>query len=465
MLKKIYNSSFNFFHNSKESGGIILNLFFTLIDKGLVFISIPIFTKLLNPSEYGILQTFISASLMLSIIVGLSFHTSIRLGYYDFKNNYSSFLDSVYKSLFVINIFFVFVILLLTIIFKVDFLKLSSILVLNSVLLSIINCKSNEYLVGKNYLYKNLLSFIPNFLAIIFSVIFISFLDDERFYGRILPILFFNLIFGSIIFLKSINFNTKINFNYIKYAFNTSIPIIFHGLSITVLFVSDRIFLISMTSSFETGLYSLAYSLSLIPFAFASSVESVWIPWFNENMLKSNFKSILDKFHFFMAAISVLCILMILFGKEIISIVSSDDYLESHVYLSLLVFTTLVMIMNTFLVNLLYYYKLTKKIGFSTVVSAFLNLFLNYFFILNFGAIGAVYSSCFCFIILTLLNYRNSIKINNELFRFSDYITYFVIVLMIYLLSLNFNITILFKLVFLILTSFVLFYYSKFKHS
>ena len=463
MLKKINNKTSKFFNYRRESGGIVLNLFFTLIDKGLVFVSIPIFTRLLNPSEYGILQTFISASLMLSIIVGLSFHTSIRLGYYDFKNNFSSFLDTIYKSLFIINIFFVLIVLILTSIFKSNLFTLSTILVLNSVFLSVINCKSNEFLVSKDYLNKNLLSFVPNFLAIVSSIILISFLDDEKYYGRILPILFFNLILSSFIFLKSINFDKKINYDYLKYAFNTSIPIIFHGLSITVLFVSDRIFLINMTSSFETGLYSLAYSLSLIPFAFASAIESVWIPWFNEKMQKSSFKSINGKFHIFMATVSVMCILMILYGKEIIYIVSSDEYSGSHVYLSLLIFTTLTMILNSFLVNLLYYLKLTKKIGFSTVVSACLNLILNYVLIRNFGAIGAVYSTCFCFIVLTLLNYRNSIKVNYKLFNFKDYIYYFLLVFSIYLVSVNCDVSILLNFIFLIISSFSLFYYTKFK--
>lgn len=55
-----------------------------LFNKALAFFTIPIFTRLLTTSEYGIAQTYLSWVSILTLIVGLSLGNSIRTAYVDF---------------------------------------------------------------------------------------------------------------------------------------------------------------------------------------------------------------------------------------------------------------------------------------------------------------------------------------------------------------------------------------------
>ena len=66
------------------------------LNKGIVFFTIPIFTRLMTPDQFGLYSIYMTYELILVAIIGLSTHTSIRNGFYDFKND---FIKLIYESL------------------------------------------------------------------------------------------------------------------------------------------------------------------------------------------------------------------------------------------------------------------------------------------------------------------------------------------------------------------------------
>ena len=53
--------------------------------KGIIFLSIPIFTRLLSPSDYGIVSLYTTWVDIFTVLIGLNLNTSITRGNYDFK--------------------------------------------------------------------------------------------------------------------------------------------------------------------------------------------------------------------------------------------------------------------------------------------------------------------------------------------------------------------------------------------
>ena len=49
-----------------------------ILVKGLTFISIPIFARLLSVADYGLYNTFGSYVTIMTFVVGLTLHTSVR---------------------------------------------------------------------------------------------------------------------------------------------------------------------------------------------------------------------------------------------------------------------------------------------------------------------------------------------------------------------------------------------------
>lgn len=67
-----------------------------LFNKALAFFTIPIFTRLLTTSEYGIAQTYLSWVSILTLIVGLSLGNSIRTAYVDFHDDIEGYMSSIF---------------------------------------------------------------------------------------------------------------------------------------------------------------------------------------------------------------------------------------------------------------------------------------------------------------------------------------------------------------------------------
>lgn len=88
------NSIISIFKNENTKAGgfyLIGNLF----DKAILFLTIPIFTRLMSTSDYGIVNTYMSWVSILSLVVGLSLGHSIRTAFIDFKENFEAYISSI----------------------------------------------------------------------------------------------------------------------------------------------------------------------------------------------------------------------------------------------------------------------------------------------------------------------------------------------------------------------------------
>ena len=67
----------------KASTSYLIGGFF---NKGMAFFTVPIFTRLLSTSDYGIVTTYNSWITILAMVVGFALHTGIRIAFVDYKN-------------------------------------------------------------------------------------------------------------------------------------------------------------------------------------------------------------------------------------------------------------------------------------------------------------------------------------------------------------------------------------------
>ena len=63
--------------------------------KGLSFVSLPIFSRLMSVSDYGIYSTFASYVAVLCIVIGFALHVSIKNALYDFPGKLHEYSSSV----------------------------------------------------------------------------------------------------------------------------------------------------------------------------------------------------------------------------------------------------------------------------------------------------------------------------------------------------------------------------------
>ena len=63
--------------------------------KGLVFLTIPIFSRLLSTSDYGIYNTYLAYENIISFFISLAVFMSLKNAKYDFGEKYSSYVSSI----------------------------------------------------------------------------------------------------------------------------------------------------------------------------------------------------------------------------------------------------------------------------------------------------------------------------------------------------------------------------------
>ena len=73
-------------------------LFATMATKALVFISIPVYTRLLSVYEYGIINVFMSTVGIVQVLLTLNTEVAISRYYYDAKNE-QDFKEYIHKNI------------------------------------------------------------------------------------------------------------------------------------------------------------------------------------------------------------------------------------------------------------------------------------------------------------------------------------------------------------------------------
>ena len=66
-----------------------------IFNKGISFLTVPIFTRILSTADYGIVTTYNSWIGILSVIVGFALHMSVRMAAVDYKDKLDDFMSSI----------------------------------------------------------------------------------------------------------------------------------------------------------------------------------------------------------------------------------------------------------------------------------------------------------------------------------------------------------------------------------
>jgi len=413
-------------------------LFGNIFNKAIAFLTIPIFTRLMPTSDYGIVNTYMSLVSILTVIVGLSLESSIRSAYIDFKDDLEEYISSIF---FLALLNFVVLSTIIVLFFCFFIKQLDIILVIlclvQSFMTFIINSMNIKYMMDMNYIKKTLLLGLPNTIVAVLSVVFLLNMESNKYFGRIIPYVLVTSVVGSYYLGKYFIKEKKIiNKNYWKYAITLSLPLIFHGLFVNVLSISDRIMITVFRSASETGIYSLVYNLSMIPLVVTSSMESIWIPWFNKK-LQNGEKDVINKnVKMYIEIVIIVIIGILLIGPEILVIMAPEEYWGGKILLPLILLASFLIFLYSISVDLEYYYKSTKIIAVNTMIAASINLVLNFIFIPLYGAMAAAFTTVIAYAVSFGIHYNAARKLDNQLFPFKVYLR--PIIIMVFAISISY---------------------------
>lgn len=381
----------------------------SFLQKGISFITTPIFARLLTTSEYGRFSVFNSWLSIATVIITLHISSGVYMQGIvknpEKKNEFTSCLQGLTLVLVSIwtAIYFVFRD------FWNNVLELNTIQVLFLLILvwtsSVYGFWASEQRVNYRYLPLVLITLIVVLAKPILGIILVVNLD-ERVTARIMGLVivefacfswmfFYHLFKGKRFFSKDIWL----------FVLGFSLPLIPHYLSQTILNSSDRIMIERMTSSSEAGIYSLAYSISTIMTLFNTALVQTLTPWLYKKIKNNRIGEIKKPVYIALLFVSLVNLCLILLAPEVVYIFGSSKYSDAIWIVPSVAMSVYFSFMYNVFAAFEFYFKKPFFIAAASVTGAVLNILLNFIFIPIFGYYAAGYTTLFCFMVYAGLHY------------------------------------------------------------
>ena len=395
--------------------------------KGLSFITIPIFSRILSQSDYGIYNTFSAYESFLCIILGVAIHSSYKNARYKygikkeghFKENFETYASNTII-LIIINSIIWFLIL------SIFGEKISQLLAIDKSLLPLlvlyafgdaaILCFNSR--ASLNYEYTKFLkvAFANVISNIVLSVLLIlTCYQGHRYIGRAIGTAMPMFILGIIIAVGFFRMaRPKDIRGYLSWGVRYSLPIVPHGLSQIILSQFDRIMINKLIGSLEAGVYSFGYNIYSIILVTYNSIDTVWAQWFYEKMHGNEKKTIKRISSIYMVLMLLFSSAVMLVSPELIVILGSKKYSDSIYCVLPIVAGGYFSFLYTIPCEVEYYHEKTKYIAAGTMLAALINIVTNYICILKFGYVAAAYTTLGTYMLYFLFHYFLAMKIQKE---------------------------------------------------
>lgn len=410
--------------SNKGQKASVLYLFATLFNKGIAFLTVPVFTRLLPTGDYGVVTTYNSWVDILTVFLCLALYMSIRTAYVDFKEERQSFLNNVITFTLLLSLTVGAGVLFLGKIFGYIGGTIVFFAVIQGAAAALLMDYQQYLMMDLKYVQRSVFMALPNLLAVVFSIFAVRFLPFENLYmGRIVPTMLVYLAFGIIVlFIVYSKQCPCIRKKYLRYGLSISLPLVFHGIALNILSQSDRTMITVLADASQTGIYSLVYNFGMIATVLTTALDGVWLPWFMVQMKASNFQDINKRASDYIKFMTCAMFGLILVGPEILKLLAAPAYWEGTSIIPPIVLANYFIFVYTFYVNIEHYYKKTVRITGNTLIAAGVNIILNYILIPKYGYVAAAYTTLISYLIAMYLHARYSKKMAGEVFPVNIFI-------------------------------------------
>ena len=202
-------------------------------------------------------------------------------------------------------------------------------------------------------------------------------------------------------------FRPKYSYQVLRESFSYGFPLIFVGISLTLLTVIGRYFLKIFENIEEVGIYSMTYKFGMIiNMILITPFRQAFLPLIFRLSTQQDIRKLFRNFLTYFLFIGFLFFLIFsLFARELLIIVTSPQYVRGYIILPLIAFSYLLFGIRIIFVGALSVKKETKIIAFSTVSGAVLNIGLNLLFIPWWGMVGAAVATLMSYLFITITSY------------------------------------------------------------
>ncbi len=380
------------------------------LSRAMVFITMPLFLRLLTKEQYGDFSVYSSWQSTLMVIFGLEVYSTLNRARFDYVQEGE--LDGYISSSLVLSSLFTVCFIALYLVFPGLFdwlfrLDRKYMMIMFAYLLTYPAFAMFTIKQRIEYKYKLYLSiaFPALFLSYVLSLILVLNMDSDRLFGRIIGQYSIYILIGLAFYLYFIRRSCKITVGSWKYALRLGLPMVFAYLGSQILLSSDSVVVKHMCSAADVSYLSITHSCSHIIIVLVQTANNAWSPWFFDMLKADRIKTIRKAYLIVLWLIIIITFGVILLGPEIIMVFGGRTYLESVYLLPAYILCGIFTVLTSQFSNLETYHKKTEYSAIFTSIAAVCNVVLNIVGVRFWGYRAVCYSTLICQLLLVTLHY------------------------------------------------------------
>ena len=378
----------------------------SVLQRGITVITTPIFTRLMATEDYGQYGVFNAWLDIVSIFVTLRLYYGVFVqGLVKFSDDKARYASSMQGLALLLSTFWTIVYLS----FHEYWNKLLGLTTTQMLAMMVMIWAAGAFRYWaaeqrNDYKYRHLV-FITLIISVLKPVVGIFFVihSDDKATARILGLAIVELAGYSFSFFVQMRRGRQFySAKYWKHALLFNLPLIPHYLSQTVLNTADRIMIRDMIGPSEAGIYSLAYSISKIMSMFNQALTQTLSPWMYQKIKADRAKDIERIAYPCLIGIGLVNLLLIALAPEIVKLFAPKTYHNAVWIIPPVAMSLYFMFGYHLFACFEFYYEKTGFIMISSLISALMNILLNYIFIQIFGYYAAGYTTLICYMIYAI---------------------------------------------------------------
>lgn len=423
------------------------------IKKFIGFFLLPFYTKVLTPEDYGLLSTLSTFTMLLSAL--LNFGLDSAAGFYFFQANDEKEKGKVLYSHFILRLFGIIPPLILSFFsskLSLLFFKTENYtwLVFISIILVPVNLLMSEqshiYRYYRKPLQYNIVTIVKSVVNIGIGVSLVVILKWGVIGAQLASIISSAVVvLGSFLLFSQYKYTWVFDWIWARKMLRFGFPLIWAGLATWVFNSVDRFFLLHYKNLTEIGYYSIGTTFSqpilLLNTAVQMSFGVLFFKIYNEendNEKPQSKKMAIESFNLYLFISMILAVTLSVFGKELLSFVTTKDYIQGAIAIPFITFS---LIASQAYQNMGPGITLSEKnwhYTWLTILTAFVNIGLNFLLIPKWGFIGAACSTFISFLLYWIIKVflaQKYFRIEYPFYKIFSYylICFFFSVLIVYM--------------------------------
>ena len=441
------------------------------LTRALVFITTPVFSRILTTDQFGKFYVFADWQNTLMIITGLEVYATLNRARFDFTDKKS--LDSYISTCLSVSAGMTCCLLAIYFLFSTP---VENLLLMDRSYIALMFAylfarpAFEMFQAEQRVLYQYKLSAGISFFMVVFTSLLALFLayrmSDDRLLGRVvgqyIPYVLLGLFFYFYYFLRS----RSLSLEKARYAVILAVPLVFSYLGGQILLSSTKIIVQHLCSAEAVAYLAIATSCSHIMLIFVQSLNNAWSPFFYDKLAIEDYSAIRKTFRYYFWFVIICTLGSLLLGPELVLLLGGPKYEPAVALLPPImlsgVFTLIVSQFGAF-------ETYCKKAYYAAIITSIVAI-INIVFVLAgvriFGYIAAGYAMVISYLFLIGFHLIATKKMGFlTVFSFKEVIFAIIVVLGIIPLALlvyqNSFIRYSVLCIFVLLFIFVLFYYRK----